>query len=268
MHKHDEQPVKGPADNREPLAPSALGALLSCDTYLRERNAPRRGDVAYLYLSDLLAITARFAQGIEGDVLDYGCGGSPYRRLFDRARKYVGADIERGPNVDLVLTSDGKTGEPADSYDAVLSSQVLEHLGDPVGYLDECRRILKPGGKLLLTTHGMFEEHGCPDDYFRWTGRGLKRTVEAAGLEVIESFKLTTQTRGAIQIFHQLTAHLRCPERRVLHLLFALARKAHSVFGLRLLNWLGDRFKDQQQASGDGSASLYLGVAVIARKPM
>jgi SAM-dependent methyltransferase len=251
----------------ESIDSSQLGDGLADDAYLRQRIAPCFRDVNYLYLADLLAVTKRFAAKVEGDVFDYGCGGSPYRHLFSHCRKYVGADVTPGPAVDCLLNSDGLTQECSTAYDAVLSSQVLEHISNPHSYLTECFRILKPGGRLLVTTHGMFEEHGCPYDFHRWTSRGLNEAVEAVGFEVVESFKLTTQIRGSVQLLHKFVTHLRCPERRLLHLCFAVFRKFYSWLGIPLFNRLGRTFDSQSVVAGADVSPVYLGVAVTARKP-
>ena len=57
------------------------------------------------------------------------------------------------------------------SFDAVLSTQVLEHVADPGALPAERFRVLRPGGRLLLSTHGIFVYHPDPDDYWRWTVR-------------------------------------------------------------------------------------------------
>jgi SAM-dependent methyltransferase len=41
---------------------------------------------------------------------------------------------------------------PDATFSAIVSSHVVEHLHDPVGFIEECRRILKPGGYLVLIT--------------------------------------------------------------------------------------------------------------------
>ena len=41
---------------------------------------------------------------------------------------------------------------PADAFDAVVMSNVLEHLPNPIETLQECRRVLKPGGRLISIT--------------------------------------------------------------------------------------------------------------------
>ncbi len=61
----------------------------------------------------------------------------------------------------------------------MLSTQVLEHVTDPRLYLAECHRVLRPGGPLLLSTHGIMVYHPDPVDYWRWTGAGLQRAVTA-----------------------------------------------------------------------------------------
>jgi SAM-dependent methyltransferase len=53
-------------------------------------------------------------------------------------------------------------------------------------YLGEARRVLKPGGSLLLSTHGSWFYHPHPGDYRRWTREGLQREVEAHGFRLVE----------------------------------------------------------------------------------
>jgi hypothetical protein len=66
----------------------------------------------------------------------------------------------------------------------VLSNQVLEHVWNLDWYLGECRRLLKPRGALLLSTHGTWLYHPHPTDYRRWTRDGLTRELTERGFEV------------------------------------------------------------------------------------
>ena len=62
-----------------------LGEHMSSDEYLRERLHPEYGDLTYLHLADLrLALEAIRTDRVI-HLLDYGCGGSPYRSLFPNA---------------------------------------------------------------------------------------------------------------------------------------------------------------------------------------
>src|SRR3954453_20656477 len=89
-----------------------------------------------------------------GRLLDYGCADTPYRDSFSPAVEYVAADLPGNPHATLELSDDGSVPAPDDSFDALLSTQVLEHVDDPALYLAEAHRVLRPGGRMLLSTHG------------------------------------------------------------------------------------------------------------------
>ncbi|MGL6195939.1 MAG: class I SAM-dependent methyltransferase [Thermoguttaceae bacterium] len=118
-------------------------------------------------------------------VLDYGCGSRPYEKFFtDRGYKYIGADILGNRHADVQFTPNQPIEFEDESFDVVLSTQVLEHVKDVSGYLSECRRILKPNGLLLLSTHGTWKYHGHPEDYYRWTFWGLRSEITDARFSV------------------------------------------------------------------------------------
>jgi SAM-dependent methyltransferase len=120
-------------------------------------------------------------------VVDLGCGSAPYRRLFERAgARYVACDLEPGPGVAAVIGPDGRTGLAAGGADLVVSFQVLEHVWSLDDYLGECRRLLGPEGRLLLSTHGTWLFHPHPTDFRRWTRDGLIREVASRGFEVLD----------------------------------------------------------------------------------
>ena len=110
----------------------------------------------------------------DGRVLDYGCAEMPYRSLFPRTIEFVGADLPGNPHASVALNPDGSLPVADASFDAILSTQVLEHVEDPVLYLAECSRVLRPGGRMLLSTHGIFVYHPDPVDLWRWTCEGLR----------------------------------------------------------------------------------------------
>lgn len=247
---------------------NAIGHTLAESAYLRDRLNPRITHLDYLVLADLYNLIQSIAPKVSGRVFDYGCGGAPYQPLFHSCTAYVRADVIPGPNVDIVLQDDGLTGEKSHTYDFVLSTQVLEHVKDPVAYLTEAYRILRPGGRLLLTTHGMFEEHGCPYDFYRWTSRGLEDLVGSIGFSVIESHKITTDIRAAVLLINRFMDLLR-PRRPTVfnHYSFGLARKLYKWTCRPLLNLIASQFREKAILPSTDPASVYICVGVLAEKP-
>ena len=117
-------------------------------------------------------------------VVDLGCGDEPYAQLVrDAGATYIPCDLE-GTAIRIV------PGEPVDlpdgKADVVLSSQVLEHVEDVGWYLGECHRLVRPGGALILSTHGTWLYHPHPTDLRRWTRDGLVLDLTEAEFSVEE----------------------------------------------------------------------------------
>jgi SAM-dependent methyltransferase len=133
-------------------------------------------------LRTLLADPALALRGAR--ILDFGCGTRPYERWFaDAGAQYRGADIDGAHEV--TIAPDGRLAAPDADYDLVGSFQVLEHVWDLDTYLGEARRVLRPQGWLLLSTHGTWLYHPHPTDYRRWTAEGLQREVESRGFRML-----------------------------------------------------------------------------------
>lgn len=64
----------------------------------------------------------------------------------------VAVDLARQLGIDARLGSLEDCEYSSSAFDAVVSSHLLEHLPDPRAHLKECHRILRPGGRLVLTT--------------------------------------------------------------------------------------------------------------------
>jgi SAM-dependent methyltransferase len=139
---------------------------------MSERLQPTRGSVQYAVRKPLLDWLR--TRDIRGSVLDVGCGDRPYDTLFQDAEVLVGFDVPSNAHADLHGSIDAIPVEDA-SFDRVLCLQVLEHVPDPAAAVRELRRVVRPGGRVLLTTHGVYPFHPNPDDLWRWTHQGLER---------------------------------------------------------------------------------------------
>lgn len=58
--------------------------------------------------------------------------------------------------------------------DGILMLEVLEHICTPGLALEECQRVLKPGGTIIGSTRFIHPQHGAPCDYYRFTEDALK----------------------------------------------------------------------------------------------
>ncbi len=128
------------------------------------------------------------------NILDYGCGSKPYEYLFEgHISSYIGVDVGNNPKAEIKIQPGEHINVNSNEFDFVLSSQVLEHVQDVDQYMNECSRILKQGGYLLLSTHGTWQYHASPYDYNRWTCMGLKYLLEKYGFEVEMSVPILGQ---------------------------------------------------------------------------
>lgn len=124
-------------------------------------------------------------------VLDAGAGARPYSGIFHRQR-YESCDMPGGFYVQKhdfecwlheIPQRDAR-------YDAIINTQVLEHVPDPVSVLRELRRVLKPGGVLLLSVPLTAPLHGEPWHFFHFTHHGIFELARRTGWEVVSCEKI------------------------------------------------------------------------------
>jgi SAM-dependent methyltransferase len=146
----------------------------------------------------------------EGRLLDFGCGTGGYvAKMAAAGWKAEGLDaspqaVRLGREAGLVLHEGTLPGAslPAESFDAVTMWQALEHVPSPRATLESVRRLLRPGGRLLVVCPRLdsLEARWFGPSWFglelprhltHFTPQTLRRHVEAAALEVegIRSFR-------------------------------------------------------------------------------
>src|SRR5215469_7461324 len=135
----------------------------------------------YLVLSNRRIHMQKFFAKVEtvGKVLDVGAQYCPYYPLFkDKCQSYTSLDIVDTPIVDIVSNAEAMDVED-NSFDLVLCTQVLEHVQNPSRVVDECHRVLKPGGILIATAPSIYPEHGYPADNWRFMPDGFRYLLRA-----------------------------------------------------------------------------------------
>lgn len=160
---------------------------------------------------------APFADLKKGRLVEIGCGtGDMLKSFADWGWQVEGVDFDpvavgnaRGKGL-LVRQGDLLSQQyPSNSFDAIFASHVIEHVPDPTTLMIECRRILRPGGRIAMLTpnanawgHSMFREYWRPLEPPRhlhlFTVGSFGKMARAAGLSVEE---LRTSAHGAAGIF-------------------------------------------------------------------
>ena len=124
-------------------------------------------------------------------VLDAGAGRKPYKSIF-AGLNYESTDMPGGfyqephdfeCHLDAIPRADA-------SYDAVVLTQVLEHVPDPWAVLAEIRRVLKPGGRLLLSVPLTAPLHGEPWHFYHFTHHALLDMARRSGFVVEDLEKM------------------------------------------------------------------------------
>lgn len=127
-----------------------------------------------------------------GDILDVGCGEMPYRHLLPRDASYTGIDIADPAKFDMtrdqgVIAFNGRDIPFADhSFNAILCTEVLEHVIDPEALVAEMHRVLRPGGTMLVTVPYSARVHYVPYDFHRFTRYRLKQLFWECGKVEVE----------------------------------------------------------------------------------
>lgn len=186
----------------------ALGRLLSCIRDVRDRFG---GDIMWL------------PQSWRGRLLDLGCGeGRFLERMQALGWKVAGIEPDteaiqaakkRGP-FDVYEGTLEEVDLPPNSFDVVTMNHVFEHLSYPLEALAKVHRILRPAGRLVLTTpntqgygHRHFGPHWAgldpPRHFYLYNQNCLRQAVVKAGFRVIED---RTVSRGAA--YHLIVSHL------------------------------------------------------------
>ena len=128
--------------------------------------------------------------------LDLGCGHAFYKKYFPNR---IGLDIQPGQGVDVMGDAHNLPFEN-EKFDNILCTEVLEHLHSPHVAISEMKRVLKKGGRLILTTRFIFPLHDIPHDYYRFTKYGLRHLFK--DWEILE-LKEETNTLGGIAVLLQ-----------------------------------------------------------------
>jgi SAM-dependent methyltransferase len=191
--------------------------------------------------------------------LDVGCGSRPYEGIFINGC-YEGVDVQSsGRPLSMKMPDkfyDGATLPYAEnSFDLVMSTQVLEHVPDPLALIFEMVRVCKNGGEVVLSLPFVYPEHEQPYDYLRFTSYGVAELLERAGLKVIQIKRDSSAIETLAVLLNVYMVNNFIPPWRGIGRLFALL----FCFPVQLLVLMISKFLPD-------NGTLYLNLVVHARK--
>lgn len=144
-----------------------------------------------------------------GRLLDLGSGTKPFENVYGGYFSFaVGLDMPssvHGLSATDVMGSAMSLPFADESFDVVICTEVLEHLTDPWVAMRESARVLKPGGRLFLTTPFINPLHEVPHDFYRYTPFSLQFLGMNSGLSLDEVIE-----KGGLGAFLLLLAHYLC----------------------------------------------------------
>lgn len=105
-----------------------------------------------------------------------------------KPESYIGVDIIMGKNVDVICDACNLFDKfEKESFDILISTEVLEHVKDWRSVISNFKNILKPNGFLLLTTRSIgFGFHGYPCDFWRYQEEDFRFIFSDFDIKAIE----------------------------------------------------------------------------------
>ena len=120
---------------------------------------------------------------IGGVIMDLGGGKNPSHERFwhIKPEKFIRVDIDEKTKPDVIVDLNKPLPFSNNFADTIFLFNVIYILENPSAVLREINRILKPGGRLFLTSPFIFNEAKEPNDYWRFTSEGLEKILKEAG---------------------------------------------------------------------------------------
>jgi SAM-dependent methyltransferase len=217
------------------------------------------------------ALAAQLPAGCR--VLDAGAGASKYRPCFAHCRyetqdfcQYQGELVKYVQPIDHVCDIT-RIPLPDASFDAILCTEVLEHVVEPVAVVKEFSRLLKPGGHLWVTTpHGCYVHmepyhynNGLTEYWYRHWLPAFGLTLESVSPQGGPARMAVMYTQAFYDAWRDLERTLSQPKRLLSH----AARLGCKLPVHYLFPWLATRFDRHLSASKINS-----GLMVAARRDL
>jgi SAM-dependent methyltransferase len=187
----------GEGDYSSALGPAAAGTLRHVYGDRLDRDARAADWLGPNHLAFLAELPNR-----GGRLLDVGCGEGTFLRFAGRHYDVRGIDLDErsvaraaetlGDRVARLTLEELAGSEPEQAFDVATMFEVLEHVEDPIGALATVHRLLRPGGRLVLSVPNRLRPGGDddpvdwpPNHLTRWTDAAVRRALGRTGFRVV-----------------------------------------------------------------------------------
>src|SRR3989344_5733931 len=101
--------------------------------------------------SNTREVINKFLPYIEGRGLDLGAGSAKYKEMIlEKASQYRSCDAVKNKNIDDICDV-LNLSYPPESFDTIISTQVMEHVNNPYKMAEQIHKVLKHGCKVIVT---------------------------------------------------------------------------------------------------------------------
>jgi SAM-dependent methyltransferase len=120
-------------------------------------------------------------------ILEVGSRGTHVNPRFRADARYVGFDLNPGPNVDVAGDAHELSSHFSEPFDAIYAISTVEHLAMPWRFAVEANAALRDGGLLFLATHHVWPLHSLPWDFWRFSPAAFEVLLRAeTGFRILD----------------------------------------------------------------------------------
>lgn len=159
-----------------------------------------RGKTLYRFLTEESLRTE--LPFLKGKVLDLASGAASYRSFFSAEARVMHTDYLLREGIESVVDINRDFPFADASFDAILLANALYILEDRQHFWREARRVLRPGGVLLVYSPFIANEMPEPHDYVRLTYEGLERELSEFSWSRVNIFRLGDRFSAAANLLH------------------------------------------------------------------
>lgn len=172
---------------------------------------------------------------MKGDIIDIGGEKNFIRGKFrpplDQVNSWKYVNFDEKTNPDFLCSAEAIPLNN-ESIDGFLMCELLEHAANPETILKEAYRLLKPNGTGWISIPFLYQKHGDPDDFQRWTDLKIYKVMDNTGFKNIKIINMGSL--GSVLFDLIFSTFMRYPKQDAIFkkILFRVFRYSRFIFKL------------------------------------